>query len=296
MLDCSSTLRYNRVMISPEEEEYVLARAYVPEHILNLMVPISKGEAFLAEEYLYFAHDNWLIFVGYPLDKAFSAARCEAVAQQAVDALQPEYLWFIGPEMPPVLSTACQERQSDGYYKLDLATLQPKPSLLRQAENAAQEARVEIARTFTRHHAALVTEFLKRENLPPMAHELYRAMPDYVAASSTAAVLSAYDKEDRLTALFVVELAAGTFATYVLGCYSRKHYVAHASDLLFREMIGLAKKEGKNYINLGLGVNAGIKRFKEKWGAVPFLAYEFFERTFQRKKRAPLLRLLEGKL
>jgi hypothetical protein len=296
MLDCSSKLRYNKVMISPEEEEYILARAYVPEHIVNLMVSISKGEPFLAEKYLYFAYDNWLIFVGYPLEREFSKARCEAAVQQAVDTIRPEYLWFIGPEMPPVLSSNCQERQSDWYYKLDLALTHPKPSLLRQAENAAQEARVEITRKFTRQQAALITEFLKRENLPPMVNELYRAMPDYVASSPSSVLLAAYDTKERLTALFVVELAAKAFATYVLGCYSRKHYVAHASDLLFREMIELAKKEGKSYINLGLGVNAGIKRFKEKWGGVPFLAYEFCECTFQREKRVPLLRLLEGKL
>ena len=31
---------------------YLLERAYVPEHILSLMVPISKGEAFLTDDYL----------------------------------------------------------------------------------------------------------------------------------------------------------------------------------------------------------------------------------------------------
>ncbi|MFZ3090961.1 MAG: hypothetical protein WA240_10125 [Nitrospirota bacterium] len=31
-------------------------------------------------------------------------------------------------------------------------------------------------------------------------------------------------------------------------------------------MINLAKEHGKGYINLGLGVNNGIRRFKEKWG------------------------------
>jgi hypothetical protein len=40
------------------------------------MVSISKGEPFLADEYFYFAHDNWLIFVGYPLGDTFSGERC----------------------------------------------------------------------------------------------------------------------------------------------------------------------------------------------------------------------------
>jgi hypothetical protein len=283
-------------MLTKNEEEFILTHAYVPEHIPGLMVPISKGEAFLTDDYLYYAKENWLIFVGYPLERDISRTRCEAAAQQAVDALRPEYLWFIGPQIPDAWSENCTERQSDWYYELDLAALQPKPALLRQAEKAAGELRVEIGRKFTKDHSALIAEFLKREELPPMIRELYRAMSDYLAASSTSAVLSAYDKKDRLTALFIVELAAHAFATYVLGCYSRKHYVAHASDLLFREMIELAAKEGKNYISLGLGVNPGIKRFKEKWGGVAFLAYEFCERRYTRGKINPLMRLLREKL
>lgn len=54
-------------MISPEEEKYILSKAYVPEHIVSLMVLISKGEPFLIEDYICFSKDNWLIFVGYPL-------------------------------------------------------------------------------------------------------------------------------------------------------------------------------------------------------------------------------------
>jgi hypothetical protein len=38
-------------------------------------------------------------------------------------------------------------------------------------------------------------------------------------------------------------------------------------------MVNLAQTEGKKAVNLGLGVNSGIRRFKEKWGGVPFLNY-----------------------
>jgi hypothetical protein len=39
-------------------------------------------------------------------------------------------------------------------------------------------------------------------------------------------------------------------------------------------MVRLAQSEGKAAINLGLGINDGIRRFKEKWGGVPFLPYQ----------------------
>ena len=38
-------------------------------------------------------------------------------------------------------------------------------------------------------------------------------------------------------------------------------------------MLEAARREGKGYIHLGLGVNEGIRRFKEKWGGRPALPY-----------------------
>ena len=283
-------------MITPEDEAYILARAYVPEHIVNLMVPISKGEPFLKEDHLVFVKDNWLILVGYPLDGNFSQERCERILKQAVETFRPEYLWFIGPEIPPSLLESCKERQTDQYYKLDLNQTKLKPSLQRVADKASKELIVERGHSISKEHEALISELLKREKLPPRLRELYRAMPDYVAHSSSACVLNARDKNGKLCAFFVVELGAKNFSTYVLGSHSKKHYVPHASDLLFLEMIKLTREHGKNTINLGLGVNEGIRRFKEKWGGIPFLNYEFCERYYGYTRTVSLIKSLEGKL
>jgi hypothetical protein len=70
---------------------------------------------------------------------------------------------------------------------------------------------------------------------------------------------------------------AMAFATYVLGCHSKRHYVPGASDLLFAKMVALAVEHGKSYIHLGLGGHEGVRRFKEKWGGLPRLRYEFCE-------------------
>ena len=91
-------------------------------------------------------------------------------------------------------------------------------------------------------------------------------------------------------------MGAKNFSTYVLGCHSKKHYVAHASDLLFLEMINLTREHGKHTIHLGLGVNEGIRRFKEKWGGMPSLNYEFCERDYGTTRTLSLIKSLEGKL
>jgi hypothetical protein len=283
-------------MMTPEEEAYALTRAYVPEHVVSLMTLISKGDPFLIEYHLGLVKDNWLILVGYPLDQNYSQERCGRILKQAVETFRPEYLWFIGPEIPPFLLESGQERQTDQYYQLDLTQTKQKPSLLRAAHQASADLIVERGRSMTREHEALISELLQREKLPARVQELYLAAPDYVGRSSTAWTLNALDKTGKLCAFYVVELGAKNFSAYLLGAHSKKHYVPHASDLLFLEMINLTREHGKNNINLGLGVHEGIRRFKEKWGGKPFLMYEFCECRYGATKKVSLIEALMGKL
>jgi hypothetical protein len=289
-------LQEKNEMMTPEEETYALTRAYVPEHVVSLMTLISKGDPFLIEEHLGLVKGNWLILVGYPLDKNYSRERCGRILKQAVETFRPECLSFIGPEIPAFLLESGQERQTDQYYQLDLSQTKLKPSLLRVAHQASEDLIVERGRSMTREHEALISELLKREQLPARVQELYLAMPDYVGRSSTAWTLNAIDKTGKLCAFYVVELGARNFSAYLLGAHSKKHYVPHASDLLFLEMINLTREHGKNTINLGLGVHEGIRRFKEKWGGKPCLKYEFCKCRYGATKKVSLIEALMGKL
>jgi len=282
-------------MITSSEKAHILTKAYVPEHIVSLMTSISKGDPFLKEDYLGFVKDNWLILVGYPLEGIFSQKGCERILKWAVETYRPEILWFIGPEIPTSLTDCCAERQSDRYYTLDITQTAIKPSLLRAAEKASGELTLERGQSISEEHEVLIAELVQRKELPDRVRGLYQAMPDYFGGTSTAWVLDARDKRGRLTAFMVVELGAKYFSAYILGSHSKQRYVPHASDLLFLDMIDLTRESGKTTIHLGLGVNEGIRRFKEKWGGKPFLAYEFAERRYGAAKKASLIDALMGK-
>ena len=283
-------------MITPEEERKVLARACIPEQIVSLMVLISKGEPFLIEDCLCYVKDNWLIFVGYPLESDLSSEKCETLLKAVLDRFKPEYLWFIGEQIPPSLLRSSSERESDRYYSLDLQSIEVKKELKRVVQRAARDLMVERSQKISKGHRELIDEFIKREKPSPWIRALFLAMPDYVPHSQSAILLSAWNKKGELSAFYVVELGAKTFATYVVGCHSKKHYVPQASDLLFSEMIHLAQESGKQSINLGLGVNEGIRRFKEKWGGAPFLKYEFCEHHTGFTRTLSVIKSLEGKL
>lgn len=262
-------------MISPEQERQILDTAYVPEHGVGLMALVSKGEPFVIDGYLYFAGESWVIVVGYPLDRNFVGEEFAAAVHGAVRRFQAKHLWFIAPEMPGSLVPLCRERESDSYYTLALEGFEVGRNLQRLVARAARELTVERGGELSPAHRELVAEFLEREKPGARVRQLYLSMAEYVPRSDSARVLTARDKGGNVSALYVVDLAAKSFATYVVGCRSRRHSVPGASDLLFLEMVNLARERGKRYIHLGLGVNEGIRAFKAKWGGVPWLRYEF---------------------
>ncbi len=262
-------------MLTQGEEREILQKAYVPEQIVGLMTGLSGGEPHLLRDFLCLAGCDWLMVIGYPLEGQFEPESLGQVLREAMQRFRPVYLWFAAPEVPRSFSGRCTERESDFYYLLDLREFRPNRTLTRRVQRASGVLTVERSAGMSQEHEELIQEFLSRGMPSPRVRQLFLSMPRYAGSSSTCVVLSARDRDGRLAAMYVVELAADRFAAYLVGCHSKENYVPYASDLLFHEMTLLALEQGKGYINLGLGVNQGIRRFKEKWGGVPWLRYEF---------------------
>ncbi|MEW6114537.1 MAG: hypothetical protein AB1664_20550, partial [Thermodesulfobacteriota bacterium] len=251
--------------------------AYVPEHSVGLMTRVSGGEPFLIEDYLCCLTGDVLIVVGYPLGREFDSNALEMALNGIVERFRPKRLSLAAPEVPQSLANSCLERETDQYYTLDLSTLRVRPALRRVLAKAARNLRIEHRNALSRAHAELAKEFVSLMNPPPRVKALLFKMWDYVGATDDSVVLSAWDRDEKLAAFYVVDFSTTLFSTYVIGCHSKKNYVSGASDLLTSELIRLSVQRGKKYIHLGLGVNPGIRRFKEKWGGVPSMKYETCE-------------------
>lgn len=282
-------------MISQEQENYLTRFAYIPEHIPSLMTMISRGEAHLVDDCLVLTKDNWCIVVAYPLADFGGSWQGDELLRKALSLNDPEYLWVMAPTLPAALRDKSTERQRDDYLILDLENHQPDGRLQRRIVRAAAELTVSRTKVFSADHQSLTEEFLARgDALPPRIRALYLAMGDYVARSRTALVIDARDGKGNLCAFYVVDLAAQDFTTYLLGCHSRIHATPHASDLVFQAMIDLSREQGKMKINLGLGVNEGIRRFKEKWGGEALVPYDFCEVRYERSWLRSIFRVWSG--
>ena len=264
-------------MLSAKEEAYILNRAYVPEHCVHLMTSVSGGEPFLMDDFFICRKANWLILIGYPLAENFSSDLLKAVFSKVKKTFNPEFMSLITPQMPSSLAANCRERQSDVYYTLETRAPTIRSPVKRNLRKARQNLRVQLSPSMKSDHYNLMQEFAARTSLSKRVERLLFKMPDFVAAADKAFVLNAWNKDDQLSAFYVVDLEASKFSNYIIGCHSKKNYVVGASDLLCFELIKLSLEYHKPYIHLGLGVNAGIRRFKEKWGALPTRQYEMGE-------------------
>jgi hypothetical protein len=264
-------------MLTPEEEAYISSKAYIPEHLVGLMTSLCSGEPFLIEDHFCCQKDDWLILVGYPLQGDFILDEFNTTLENVKKQFRPRYLSLISAQLSASFASGCKEHESDFYYTLDPQKLTIDNGIRRNLKKAAKALRLERSKHMLAAHYELMQEFMANVLPPSRVEALLQKMPDFVKHADSAMVLNAWDSKKNLAAFYVVDLAANLFSNYVIGCYSKKNYARGASDLLLYELIQISLEKKKSYIHLGLGVNDGIRRFKEKWGGKPTLSYGMCE-------------------
>ena len=254
-------------MLNREDQEKVYAHAYLPEHLPAYLESVTASEPHLREDHLYLFKRPHLTLIGYPLKEG--PATTPGVYESLCKDLQPETVAIIAPKI--WLPSGTYEAQpEDDYFRLELPLGVLPQGVAYMVRRAKRELRV-VGGRFGREHKRLIREFLSTHRLTPAQKKIYKTIPDYLKCASTARLLEAR-KGDHLAAFNILDLGAADYAFYLFNFRSRMS-VPGASDLLFVEMADMARAEGKGAMNLGLGINPGIRRFKEKWGARPFLTH-----------------------
>ena len=253
-------------MLTPEEQGLIYQRAYLPEHLTDYVESISGTEASIHYEHLCYTKGKHLIFVGYPLAPRSDT---QQVYKFVCDHFQPATVAVIAPQLW-LPSHTCQNWSEDTYYHLVLPLADLHPDVAYMVRRAARELRV-VQGKFGREHQKLVKEFISGRELTEEQRLIFERISRYLARSKTARLLEARCQNGVLAAFTIMDLGAAEYAFYLFNFRSTKKEVPGASDLLFHKMVCLAQEQGKKAINLGLGIHPGIRHFKEKWGATPFL-------------------------
>ena len=255
-------------MLNREEHSLVYQHAYLPEHIPSYVEAVSGAEPHLHGDYLCLSRRNHLIFIGYPL--GFKAGDTQRAYKSACKRFRPATVAIIAPEIWLPAQTY-EGRPRDSYYRLDLPLGPLDPGVAYMVRRAGRELQVTQGK-YGKEHQRLIKHFLSKHELTREQSSIFKRIPHYSKRSMTMRLLEAR-KKDVLVAFTIVDMGSANYAFYLFNFRSMEENVPGASDLLFYEMVSLARSEGKVAINLGLGIHPGILRFKEKWGGIPFLPY-----------------------
>jgi hypothetical protein len=268
-------------MITPAERAYIAEHAYVPEHLSHYVTAISQTEPFLFGNFVVHVRSEHVILVGYPLRGDFDDAQMLRLLDEAKARFKPSVISIIASMLPAALKD-CAPSSPDEYYRLDLAQLAIPQKTRNMLTRARRDVSVSIA-SFGREHGGVIEEFLRARRLDDATRFIFQRVSEY-SRCDTARIFEARDARGNLVAFDIAEFGARQYAFYMFNFRSREHDIPGASDLLLAHIVECAQVEGKRYVNLGLGVDAGGVFFKRKWGATPFLRHVSCAQVSARKE------------
>lgn len=258
--------------------------ALVPEQLTHYVESLSAMRPVRAGDCLGWQYDNRLVLVAFPFrEPPFGPAEeamVEEAAAQAVRLPGVRHLVVLAPFRPAVVppSAHCHE---DACWSVPLPVAAPRGKLGNLLRRALRDVRIEVhgAEGWTEEHERLVREAARRlENGPAdralsqASAQLFEGIGAYLqqAGERARCYAARLVRDGRLCALAVGDHASYATAFYLFAFRSPEAPPGTA-DALLHALMEEAARRGQRRCNLGLGVHPGIRFFKRKWGAEPWL-------------------------
>lgn len=259
-------------MIGPDRLERVTAAAVVPEQVVGYVNAVAGSKPRMFGSCVGYSSGAEVILVGYPLHDPLDGAAMAAAVDLAIQTAELERITVIGPVRPPQ-APETNETVKDQYYALPLPEPDAGQKLKNLLRRAGRDVQLVSGRRFENDHAALVQRYLEERPLAAGTRQIFRRLANYIEASSGSLIVSARRPDGRLAAFAVGEFASLTTAFFMFSFRDPNLAPPGSADLTLSGLLQEAGQRGQTRMNLGLGVSDGIRFFKRKWGAEPFLPY-----------------------
>jgi hypothetical protein len=243
-------------------------KAYIPEQIPSYMCSFSGLKWSNEGPFIYYYGEGEIRFIGYSLDEG----DLEKSLQRAIDRHRPVRVLVASPRKIEGYDVI----ESDEYYFLDAESLKINKKIRNLIKRAEKDVKVRETE-LEDEHLHFIRDFVRRKGLKE--HEIMlRKLPEYVRAAKPL-ILEAR-QEGRLIAVTIADIKSSDAFSFYLFNFTSERKVPGASDLLLKNLIDRSIEMGKK-VNMGLGINEGIRKFKLKWGAKVLAPFYLMERYCQ---------------
>jgi hypothetical protein len=261
-------------MISAAEAHFIWEHGYVPEHVPGYVTAVSGADPFLCGPYLCYMKRDHLIFVGYHLPGSEESGDMAGEVEKATRTYKPNHLAVLG-ESSAIVPLQVLRDEADCYYRIDFSRWRLPQKVRNMISRAGRELSIEEGKALGPEHLDLIAAFARTHQIDPQTESLYASIPHYLASAPAALAFTARERGGGIVAFDVAEFGTRDYAFYMFNFRRREQHVPGASDLLLYEIMEKARTQGKQFLNMGLGISDGVSFFKRKWGAEPFLSYRY---------------------
>lgn len=278
----------------------ITAVALTPDQLLPYVRAVSGLETCLCGGCALHHGGGHAVLVAYPLAKPTDSSAVDAAVAEAVSMPGLERLTVIAATRPTT-APAHAECSEDAYWSLPLPLTFPRGRPGQKLRNLLRHAHRDITieqngapDAWTRDHVALAEAFIEEKGkvLDAGSISIFSRLGEYLAVAPEARLFSARDAGGRLLACAIGDYSSFTTAFYMFAFRSPAAPPGTA-DALLAALAAEGASRGHGLLNLGLGIGPGVRFFKKKWGATPFLpCVETSWTPVQKKRRGWLTRIL----
>jgi hypothetical protein len=257
-------------MIGPDRLDRVGADAVVPEQVIPYVRSVAESRPLMLGACVGYESEGQIVLIGYPLHDPRDGEAMSRAVDLALKIPGLRKITIIGPSRPPQAPEKIRSTE-DGYHVLPIPAPPPAAKLKNLLRRAGRELTIEQGRRFDDDHRKLVDLYLSERTLTAGTRHIFRQIPGYIETSPGSLMVSARTAGGQLAAFAVGEYAS-LHTAFFMFCFRDPSLAPPGSaDLVFSALLEEAARRGQTRMNLGLGVNEGIRFFKGKWGARFFL-------------------------
>ncbi len=255
--------------------QYINAWAITSDQLLNYVSSVSGVQSELMGNYVVHRQYDNIIMIGYNLENPHSVEQLDIIIEQLVMEQNVKTFTVLAPIRPNIAPKEAISSEEDAYWFLDL----PISKLNFKVKNMIVKAndKINIIKTngkgaWTTEHQELMLSYIKTKIMDSALCSILQGLGKYLITSPQVELFSAYDKNNKLMACALADFSSFNTSFYMFA-FRKKNSFPGVSDAILYAILNEASARGYVKCNLGLGINDGIRFFKQKWGAKPILPF-----------------------